>query len=160
MKVCSCHKVPNRFKDASGHVVTTDLRGVEHDGLRKQMQAGTTFRSDHEQSELVDRRAAESEEIQTLQASIEHYIERCCEINEILPYLFSEWHGILLEKLQKIYDEVAGKVQSEAATAILEHSDYDKYLKQFRRQYAIFTADKAKNTCCIVCKPHLCKQIM
>ena len=101
VKACGCHKVPDRFKDASEHVVTTDSRVVEHDGLRKRMQAGTTLRSDYEQSEFVDTSAAESEGIQTLQASIEHHIKTCCEINEIPPYLFSEWQGILLEKLRK-----------------------------------------------------------
>ena len=114
MKARGCHQVPNKFKDASGrtvtmhggvydmhasgHTVTTGLRVVEHDGLRKQRLVGTTLRSDYEQSKFVDTSAAESEEIQTLGASIEHYIARCCEISKIPPCLFSEGQWILLEK--------------------------------------------------------------
>jgi len=157
---CDCGRVSEKFKDASGHVVTTDLQIVEQEDLRKRMQAGTTFRSDYERNEFIDREAAESEEIQTLEASIDHYIDRCCEINEIQPYLFAEWRGVLLTRLQQRYDEVAATVLNEAATAVLERGDYSQYLKQFKRKYAIITADKAKNTYCIVCKSHLCKQIM
>ena len=54
----------------------------------------------------------------------------------------------------------AAREQSEAATAALEQSDYDNYLKQFKQQYAIISADKAKNTYCIACESHLCKQTM
>ena len=76
------------FVRHEGHV-------VGHDGLRKRMQAGTTFRSGHEQAEFVDTSAAESEEIQILQAPIGHYVKRCCEINEMPPCRFSELQGIL-----------------------------------------------------------------
>ena len=58
------------------------------------------------------------------------------------PYIFSEWQGILLEILQKAYNEVA--VQSKAPSAVLEQSDCDKYLKQSRQQYASITIDDAK----------------
>ena len=160
VKLCGCSRVPDKFKDASGHVVTTDLQIVEQDELRERMKAGTTFRSDFERNEFIDRQAAESEEMQTLEASIDHYIARCCDINEIQSYLFNEWRGLLLTKLQEKYEAVAARVQSEAADAVLAQGEYNEYLKQFRRQYAIITADKAKNTYCIVCKPHLCKQIM
>ena len=41
---CNCCNMPAKYKDESGHVVTTDLSIIDNDRLRAHMQAGTTFR--------------------------------------------------------------------------------------------------------------------
>ena len=159
-RACDCHRMPDIFKDASGHVATTDLRIVEHIALRKRMQAGTTFRGTYETVESLDDESEKPDEMQALLQSIESYCRRSCESNEVPRYVFGEWAGLLEEKLQKRYDEVAATARQEAAAARVEEEDYEEYLKQFRKRYAIITGDKAKNTYCILCKPHLSRQIM
>ena len=39
--------MPAKYKDESGHVVTTDLSIIDNDGLRAHMEAGTTFRGEY-----------------------------------------------------------------------------------------------------------------
>ena len=63
-------------------------------------------------------------------------------------------------KLQIRYNKVVGQMQVEATRCDQEKEEYDAHLKKLKNEYAIITGDKARNTYCIVCKPHLCKQIM
>ena len=161
-KQCRCWEMPSKYHDQSGHVVTTDLSIVEYEPLRRDMKSGTTFRRDYNWMfyEAEENGTEKPEELLALDASIDRYIERCAKLNEVPTYLFDEWRAELTSKLQIRYNEVVGQMQVEATRCDQEKEEYDAHLKQLKNEYAIITGDKARNTYCIVCKPHLCKQIM
>ena len=164
---CECAKVHSRYKDKSGHVATTDLNVVRNDTMRHLMQKGTTFRDEYEWWHFDEDKGpgpSDPEEIRALQSSIDEYIKRCSELNDIAPCYFQEWRNLLLTKLRSRYKEVQASAiqptqERRQETADRRH-DYEKYCEQFRKRYAIITGDKAKNTYCIVCKTWICQQII
>ena len=85
--------MPSKFKDGSGHVVTTDVSIIKCLELRKLMQAGTTFRDDYV---LL---TYETEE-EALQQCLKAYVKKSCEINEVPPYLFDEWMSELKQAIK------------------------------------------------------------
>lgn len=132
-KQCQCHLVPNKFKDKSGHVVTTNLDIVDNDEVRKLMKARTTFRHEylpmHFDTEQYGNQLPE--ELLALDHSITECIERCAELHELPTYMFNDWANVLMTKLKEKYEEVT------ATMAAME--DSEEYLKKFHHKYAIIT---------------------
>ena len=163
-KPCNCAAVSDRFKDSSGHVCTTDLNIVENEQLRALMRKGTTFRDRYE-TQIYRQPPGQGtpQEMLALEESIDRYIDKAVRANEIPCYEFAEWRGVLVGKLRERYDAVIAdqqQQQQQGQYATSTEADYSEYLKQFRRKYAIVTADKAKNTYCIMCKQWLSKQVV
>ena len=44
---CNYYNMPAKYKDESGHVVTTDLSIIDNDGLRAHTEAGSMFRGEY-----------------------------------------------------------------------------------------------------------------
>jgi len=156
---CDCDMVPAKYKDASGHVVTTDLSIVQNDLARSFMQKGTTFRHMYVPG-LETYTGNRPEEIQALDRSISNYILQSAETHEVPEYLYEDWHHTILAKLEERYEEVAAQVMEESTAQEGDNVASRAYLTQFRKQYSIITGDKAKNTYCVLCKRHLSQQIM
>jgi hypothetical protein len=124
------------------------------------MKAGTTFRGsylkdDQDNDEDDDREL----EIRLLDAGIESYIKKSSELNEVPPGLFREWHRLFMGKLTERYkNTVARYNEPTREDRKLDNAAVD-CLRVIQRDYAILTADKAKNMYVIHCKPWLAKQV-
>ena len=92
---CECHRVQDKFKDATGHVVTTDLTIVQLEAVRKDVQAGRTLRNNTEQGGGGDIR-------ELVEWSIGAYVNASSEIHDVPPSMFNE----LVKKVNQKADEM------------------------------------------------------
>ena len=160
-KGCQCHLMPNKYKDASGHVVTTDLSIIPNTRLRTHMKAGTTFRGSYLECEQdSDSDDSQPLEIKLLDAGIKSYIKKSSQLNDLPEGFYNEWRRLLMEKLTERYRQtVARYVEQQMNERTLDDEAVD-CLRVIQRDYAILSADKAKNTYVIHCKPWLSKQVL
>ena len=104
---CNCCNMPAKYKDESGHVVTTDLSIIENDRLRACMQAGTTFRGEYctaGDANDEDDRDSRPMEIKLLEASIKSYIKKSSDLNKVPIPNYFERQRVLTDKLTERYN--------------------------------------------------------
>ena len=161
-RACDCARINEKFKDHSGHVCTTKLDIIEDPTLRNLMKKGTTFRKEFTatgSNPTSGSRNPKPMEIIMLTESLKHYIENSSEMHEIPTIWFQEWKNLVIKaagiKIEALRNEI--RLSQEDEEAIRRSQNY---LLEFRSKYAIITADKAKNTYVITCKPWLCQQAM
>lgn len=78
---CRCHLLPDKFKDASGHVVTTDLSVINNASQRKLMEKGTTFRDQFMEANPQNDKAPK--ELAEISESLSAYVEKSAKLNDV-----------------------------------------------------------------------------
>ena len=164
---CNCCNMPAKYKDESGHVVTTDLSIIDNEGLRARMEAGTTFRGEYCAIEDDDNdgengpdRDPRPLEIKLLEASIKSYIKKSSDLNKVPAPIYFEWQRILMDKLTERYNATMAEHNERQARNRRLDNETKRSLRILQKEYAILTADKAKNTYVIHCKKWLTEQVI
>ena len=162
-RTCNCAHVDSKFKDASGHVCTTNLEIVSDEYTRNLMKKGTTFRDLYQIFEVDDKDGKDDRphEIIMLDSSLDNYIDISSDLNEVPKYWFYEWKGLLLQKAEARLEEMLQEQRDRHQDAPEEEEARElskEFLASFRTEHSIVTADKASNTYVVVCKPWLHQQ--
>ena len=147
---CQRHRYPARFKNSSGHVVTTDLQIVDNKDLREYMDKGTTFRTDYTPSDggMVTELVGEA---------LQKYIIDTCSVNEVPGVWFEEWIRLIMARLKDRLTEMNS--DNSFTPDRSSGRQYKGAIKALQQDFAICTADKASSTYVLVCKHHLASQV-
>ena len=170
---CQCHKVNDKYKDHSGHVVTSDLLIIPNENLKQDFKRGTKYRPyanafEHEDSQSSPcKDTGDTKEL--LKWPLRTYITASSEMNEIDPQRYKQWQKIVERKIDErivtIDQQNRDRQQQQAGeqTAIereQKEEEKTKALKALKKRYAVLVADKAASTYVIHRKVHLAKQLM
>jgi len=155
----------DRFKDATGHVVTAHLAIVQLEVVRKDMQAERKCRNNTEQGGGADIR-------ELVEWSIGACANASSKSHDVPPSIFNEWIELMVKKVNQKADEMqtptraGGKHvtneqhQEHAAQVDKAVKTHDAQVKTLRRKFVDLEADKAASTYALVCKSHLARQMM
>ena len=123
-----------------------------NDGLGEQIKYNRT-----------EKRAVDSM-YQYMEWSITAYIATSASINGIPESWYKEWKYKMLHKIEEAIQAQAHKQGNRAC--IDNHRGNQQQQDELKeahtkltKDYVLLTADKAKNTYCIMCKPHFCKLV-
>ena len=102
---CQCHMVNDKYKDHSGHVVTSDLSIIPNEDLKRDFKRGTKYRpyanafenDDSNSSPCKD--GADAKKL--LKWSLQTYITASSEMNEIDPDRYKQWQEIIERKIDE-----------------------------------------------------------
>ena len=102
---CQCHKVNDKYKDHSGHVVTPDLSIIPNEDLKQDFKRGPKYRPyanafEHEDSQSSPcKDTGDAKEL--LKWSLRTYIAASSEMNEIDPKRYKQWQKIMERKIDE-----------------------------------------------------------
>ena len=165
--------VNEKYKDHSGHVVTSDLSIIPNEDLKQDFKRGTKYRpyanafenDDSNSSPCKD--GADAKKL--LKWSLQTYITASSEMNEIDPDRYKKWQEIIERKIDErlvtIDKQIMDKQQDQTDGQTMKEREQKeeektKALKDLKKRYAVLVADKGASTYVIHCKVHLAKQVM
>ena len=120
------------------HIVTGDLRVIEHNKLRKLFSKGLNYRE------------KKSNEIEF---SIGSFITSTIDkYQNVTPRHFKNWEDLVLQKVRYKIRDLKTKHTFQQTKPILDDDDVKTYLAELHKNFVIVPIDKASNNIVIVCK--------
>ena len=169
---CQCHKVNDKYKDHSGHVVTSDLSIIPNEDLKQDFKRGTKYRPYANAFEHDDNQSSPCKDCTDAKKLLKWSLKTCLtassEMNEIDPERYKQWQKIIESKIDErivtIDKQIRDKQQHQAEEQTVKEREQKgekktKALKDLKKLYAVLVADKCASTYVIRCKVHLAKQV-
>ena len=99
-------------------------------------------------------------EIKLLEASFKSYIKKNSVLNKVPAPIYFEWQRVLMDKLTERCNDTVAEYNERQVRNISLNDEAKRSLRTLQKEYAILTADKAKNTYVIHCKKWLTEQVI
>ena len=127
------------------HIVTGDLRVIEHNKLRKLFSRGLNYRE--KQSTNYSKCLYE------IEFSIGSFITSTVDkYQNVTPHHFKNWEDLVLQKVRYKIRDLKTKHTFQQTKSILDDDDVNTYLAKLHKNFVIVPIDKASNKIAIVCK--------
>ena len=151
VSICECHNSP--FRDADhNHVLTGDLRIIEHAKLRRLLTKGPNFRE--------PRTVNYTRCIKTIDTSLDTFINNMCSKFNLDSSEFRSWKEKVLSTLNQKVETLKRYKTPKKTNPVLKNNDALQYLEQLHNRYVVVPIDKASNNVAFICKSFYIKRLL
>ena len=147
---CNCSK--SAFCDPHyGHIVTGNMKVIEHSQLRKLMCYGPGFR----ESQKVRWPAF----LKDLKSSLKSCVNKWAEREKVDNQVLLEWYNNVVQDVSKAVTRLS-KNRKKTKKMTLSSPVISKALEDLQKEFVFVPTDKASNNIAVVCKKFYVEQSM
>ena len=143
---CNCTTSP--LTDPNhGHIVTVDIRIVQNNKLRKLLCRVPKYR----EPVSINFSNCKTE----IKNNLTKFSSDCCDKEGVSVKCFTQWIGIVVERVNKKIKEIKSKFKFSKVREVLRESEEISYLNIVQEQYVMCPTNKAANNIAFICKKYV-----